>query len=214
MNISILEFCVALVFTFLLGSGIQTFILTRFFEKKIVREEEEAKLNRSENMTALGVVKTTSVKMAFWAGINVFILIGFLTLFILNSGWVSLIDPAWIGYAILGVYGFWIIFFDRSLFRGRINLIKMFMAWKRGHDKRKAKRIEKRELAKREEDRKGKEALELKYANFIAQADEQFNAKKKHLQEYRDKMKIEGIDHISNYSLQYVSHKELAVVTE
>jgi len=151
MNISILEFSIALIFTFLLGSGIQTFILTRFFEKKIVAEEEEAKLNRSENMTALGVVKTTSVKMAFWAGINVFILAAFITVFILTSDWVSLIDPVWIGYVILGAYGFYIIFFDRSLFRGRINLDKLFKAWKRGHDKRKSKREDKRNKKEQEE---------------------------------------------------------------
>lgn len=38
---------------------------------------------------------------------------------------------------------------------------------------------------------------------------EQFENKKKHVAEYRAKMKAEGIDHISNYSLQYVAHKEL-----
>ncbi|SNR77311.1 hypothetical protein SAMN06265371_11232 [Lutibacter agarilyticus] len=37
--------------------------------------------------------------------------------------------------------------------------------------------------------------------------EEQFNNKKKHLQNYRDQMKADGTDHISNYSLQYVSHE-------
>ncbi|MFD1292416.1 hypothetical protein ACFQ5N_01100 [Lutibacter holmesii] len=36
--------------------------------------------------------------------------------------------------------------------------------------------------------------------------EEQFNSKKKHLQQYRDQMKADSTDHISNYSLQYVSH--------
>lgn len=36
--------------------------------------------------------------------------------------------------------------------------------------------------------------------------DEQFNNKKNHLQQYRDKMKADSVDHISNYSLQYISH--------
>ena len=39
--------------------------------------------------------------------------------------------------------------------------------------------------------------------------DEQFEAKKQHVQEYRDYMKENNTDHISNYSLQYVSHSEL-----
>lgn len=39
--------------------------------------------------------------------------------------------------------------------------------------------------------------------------DEQFDAKKKHIQEYRDQMKANNTDHISNYSLEYVSHVEL-----
>lgn len=39
--------------------------------------------------------------------------------------------------------------------------------------------------------------------------DEQFEAKKQHIQEYRDYMKENNTDHISNYSLQYVSHSEL-----
>ena len=40
-------------------------------------------------------------------------------------------------------------------------------------------------------------------------SDEQFEAKKQHIQEYRDYMKENNTDHISNYSLQYVSHSEL-----
>ncbi len=36
---------------------------------------------------------------------------------------------------------------------------------------------------------------------------EQFNNKKKHLQNYRNQMKADSTDHISNYSLQYVSHE-------
>lgn len=39
--------------------------------------------------------------------------------------------------------------------------------------------------------------------------DEQFEAKKQHVQEYRDYMTENNTDHISNYSLQYVSHTEL-----
>ena len=39
--------------------------------------------------------------------------------------------------------------------------------------------------------------------------EEQFENKKKHLQQYRNKMKAEGINHISNYSLKYVSHTEI-----
>jgi len=34
----------------------------------------------------------------------------------------------------------------------------------------------------------------------------QFNNKKKHLAQYREKMKADKVDHISNFSLQYVSH--------
>ncbi|MBG7630751.1 MAG: hypothetical protein IZT56_09980 [Bacteroidetes bacterium] len=34
----------------------------------------------------------------------------------------------------------------------------------------------------------------------------QFNNKKKHMQQYRDQMKADSVDHISNYSLQYISH--------
>ncbi|WP_299521995.1 hypothetical protein [uncultured Lutibacter sp.] len=39
--------------------------------------------------------------------------------------------------------------------------------------------------------------------------DEQFIAKKNHVQEYRDQMKANNTDHISNYSLDYVSHTEV-----
>ncbi len=39
-----------------------------------------------------------------------------------------------------------------------------------------------------------------------ASNEEQFENKKKHIQQYRDKMKTEGIDYISEFSLQYVSH--------
>lgn len=35
---------------------------------------------------------------------------------------------------------------------------------------------------------------------------EQFEAKKKHVQQYRDQMKENNVDHISLYSLKYVSH--------
>lgn len=35
---------------------------------------------------------------------------------------------------------------------------------------------------------------------------EQFEAKKKHIQQYRDQMKANNVDHISLYSLKYISH--------
>lgn len=38
---------------------------------------------------------------------------------------------------------------------------------------------------------------------------EQFEARKKHIQELRDQMKANNTDHISNYSLEYVSLEEL-----
>ena len=38
--------------------------------------------------------------------------------------------------------------------------------------------------------------------------DELFERKKEHIASLRDSMKTAGIDHISNYSLEYVSHKE------
>lgn len=37
---------------------------------------------------------------------------------------------------------------------------------------------------------------------------EQFDAKKDHIKQYRDQMAADSVDHISNYSLKYVSHKE------
>lgn len=37
--------------------------------------------------------------------------------------------------------------------------------------------------------------------------DELFNSKKKHIKQYRDQMKADKKDHISNYSLQYISHE-------
>ena len=40
-------------------------------------------------------------------------------------------------------------------------------------------------------------------------SDEQFEAKKNHIKEYRDQMKANNTDHISNYSLEYVSHVEI-----
>jgi len=39
--------------------------------------------------------------------------------------------------------------------------------------------------------------------------DEQFEARKKHIQELRDQMKANNTNHISNYSLEYVSLEEL-----
>lgn len=39
--------------------------------------------------------------------------------------------------------------------------------------------------------------------------DDMFEAKKKHIQDYRDQMKANNTDHISNYSLEYVTHKEV-----
>ncbi|OQY04833.1 MAG: hypothetical protein B6I20_02365 [Bacteroidetes bacterium 4572_117] len=38
--------------------------------------------------------------------------------------------------------------------------------------------------------------------------DDLFNRKKEHIATYRDSMKTTGVDHFSNYSLEYVSHKE------
>jgi len=38
---------------------------------------------------------------------------------------------------------------------------------------------------------------------------EQFEAKKEHIQQYRDQMKANNIDHISNYSLKYVSYSKV-----
>ena len=87
--------------------------------------------------------------------------------------------------------------FDEALMGSEIKLVGVVLE----------ERIDEGYLLKMEEDN-------IKSHSEGASNDEQFNTKKKHLQEYRDKMKKEGIDHISNYSLQYVSHKEVAVVTE
>ena len=38
---------------------------------------------------------------------------------------------------------------------------------------------------------------------------EQFENKKKHIQQYRDQMKAENKEYLSTYSLQYVSHTEV-----
>ena len=40
-------------------------------------------------------------------------------------------------------------------------------------------------------------------------SDEQFESKKEHIKEYRDQMKANNAEYISNYSLEYVSHLEL-----
>jgi hypothetical protein len=40
--------------------------------------------------------------------------------------------------------------------------------------------------------------------------DEMFENRKKHIQEYRDRMKEENKDYVSEFSLQYVAHKETA----
>lgn len=63
-------------------------------------------------------------------------------------------------------------------------------------------RIDEAYLLKMEEDN-------IKSHSEGASSEEQFNSKKKHVQEYRDKMKKEGVNYLSNYSLQYVSYKEL-----
>lgn len=85
--------------------------------------------------------------------------------------------------------------FDEALTGSEVKLIGVVLE----------ERIDEAYLLKMEEDN-------IKSHSEGASNEEQFNNKKKHLQEYRDKMKKEGIDHISNYSLQYVSHK--AVITE
>lgn len=38
---------------------------------------------------------------------------------------------------------------------------------------------------------------------------EQFDAKKEHIKKYRDQMKAENLEYISNYSLSYLSHSEI-----
>ena len=42
-----------------------------------------------------------------------------------------------------------------------------------------------------------------------ASSKEQFEAKKEHIQQYRDQMIADSVDHISNYSLKYVAHSEV-----
>ena len=44
--------------------------------------------------------------------------------------------------------------------------------------------------------------------------DEQFQAKKKHIKQYRDQMANSGKDYISNFSLEYVSLKEIEATDE
>ena len=63
-------------------------------------------------------------------------------------------------------------------------------------------RIDEAYLLKMEEDN-------IKSHSEGASNKEQFENKKKHVAEYRAKMAKDSIDHISNYSLQYVSHTEL-----
>jgi len=40
---------------------------------------------------------------------------------------------------------------------------------------------------------------------------EQFESKTAYIQQYRDQMKAKNVDHISNYSLKYVSHKDIVI---
>lgn len=87
--------------------------------------------------------------------------------------------------------------FDEALMGSEIKLVGVVLE----------ERIDEAYLLKMEEDN-------IKSHSEGASNEEQFNNKKKHVQEYRDKMKKEGIDHISNYSLQYVSHKDVDLVTE
>lgn len=42
-----------------------------------------------------------------------------------------------------------------------------------------------------------------------ASSEQQFETKKKHIQEYRDRMKTENKQYISEFSLKYVSHSEM-----
>lgn len=85
--------------------------------------------------------------------------------------------------------------FDEALMGSEISLVGVVLE----------ERIDEAYILKMEEDN-------IKSHSEGASNEEQFNNKKKHLQEYRDQMKKEGIDHISNYSLQYISHKN--IVTE
>lgn len=63
-------------------------------------------------------------------------------------------------------------------------------------------RIDEAYLLKMEEDN-------IKSHSEGQSSDEQFEAKKEHIQQYRDQMKTNKTDHISNYSLEYVSHVEI-----
>lgn len=63
-------------------------------------------------------------------------------------------------------------------------------------------RIDEAYLLKMEEDN-------IKNHSEGQSSDEQFEARKKHIKEYRDQMKANKTDHISNYSLEYVSHVEI-----
>ncbi len=63
-------------------------------------------------------------------------------------------------------------------------------------------RIDESYILKMEEDN-------IKSHSEGAYGDEQFENRKKHYQDYRDRMKNEGIEYISNFSLQYVSHIEI-----
>lgn len=83
--------------------------------------------------------------------------------------------------------------FDEAIMGSEIKLVGVVLE----------ERIDEAYILKMEEDN-------IKSHSEGASNEEQFNNKKKHLQEYRDKMKKEGIDYISNYSLQYVSHKDVA----
>lgn len=82
--------------------------------------------------------------------------------------------------------------FDEALMGSEIKLVGVVLE----------ERIDEAYILKMEEDN-------IKSHSEGASNEEQFNNKKKHLQEYRDKMKKEGINYISNYSLQYVSHKDI-----
>ena len=63
-------------------------------------------------------------------------------------------------------------------------------------------RIDEAYLLKMEEDN-------IKNHSEGQSSDEQFEARKNHIKEYRDQMKANNADHISNYSLEYVSHVEI-----
>ena len=63
-------------------------------------------------------------------------------------------------------------------------------------------RIDEAYLLKMEEDN-------IKNHSEGQSSDEQFEARKNHIKEYREQMKANNTDHISNYSLEYVSHVEI-----